>query len=176
MIVNIVGQMSEEIFALNGPDREPVLNTNLKATAGSEGQRVCSAGGLRIRFREVAVESVHATDNELPIEGKPPHGVKRVTRASHIGNQAEALLRLWNMVRSTAGYLGDRRDVLPDVEQLFAAAAVQQKAAAGSRGRVADHCGVVDRERDRVALRNRWPQIASLLRSCLSRDGGHRSH
>src|SRR6185437_7063730 len=148
MVVDVIGQMSKEIFALNRPDRQPVPDTDLETASRREGKRVRGTRGLRTRSGKITIEPMDTTDDKLPIEGKPPHGVKRVSRASHVSNQAETLLRLRNVVRSTACYLSYSRDALPDVEQLFTAASVQKEAAAGSRRGVADHCRVANRESD----------------------------
>jgi hypothetical protein len=48
------------------------------------------------------------------------------------------------MIRSAARYLRYCCDIFPDMEQLLAAAAVEQKTTTSSRWRIADHGGIAD--------------------------------
>ena len=69
MFAKVVWQVSDKKFSFNSPDREPVPDTDLEATARCESERIGSAGRLRIIYRKVGVESVHATDEKLSISG-----------------------------------------------------------------------------------------------------------
>ena len=69
MFAKVVWQVSDKKFGFNGPDREPVLDADLKTAARCEGERIGSTGRLRIIYGEVGVESMHATGEELPVSG-----------------------------------------------------------------------------------------------------------
>src|ERR1700730_7879416 len=110
---------------------------------------------------------MHSAGEELTIDGDPSRHEEGITRARHVSDQAEALLRLRNIAGVVPGQLNNCCDVLPDVKQRFAATAIQEKTTTFSRRRVADHCAVTNRKCDGIALRNRQTVILELERNCL---------
>lgn len=70
---------------------------------------------------------MHSAGEELTIDGDTSRHEEGITRARHVSDQAEALLRLRNIAGVVPRQLNNCCDVLPDVKQRFAAAAIQEK-------------------------------------------------